>query len=396
MAVTVTHTKELIAPDSGVEDKVYGADYVAADSHAVTGLGDSAELDVGTGAGTVAAGDHLHTGVYEPAGTAASAVADHEAAANPHPGYLTQAEGDVLYATVDHTHEAGAGVDTANSPNANEFARFTDADTIEGRTAAETRTDLGLVIGTNVQAHSAVLDATTASFLTTDETKLDGIAAGATVGATWGTNVTSQPSIVTQADAEAGSSSTERMFTPQRVGQAIAALAVPSSRSISNGFGITGGGDLTANRTLAVSLTSTSAFATATTTISAATYADIAGCSVSLAAGTWLILGQVNIGLANAIIQAFVAITDGANTVISEVAASRPASGTASLASPFSCNPIAIVSPAGVTTYKLRGARGLTTHTGSWTAMDGNGVNTTNHLTNNTDKGSGIFAVRIA
>ncbi len=138
------------------------------------------------------------------------------------------------------------------------------------------------------------------------------------------------------------------------------------------------------------------AFATATTSISAATYADITGCSVTPAAGTWLLIGQVNIGIANGIIQAFVAITDGSNTVISEVAASRPASGTASLSSPFSCAVHAIVTANGSTTYKLRGARGLTTHTGSWTAMDGNGVNTTNHLTNNTDKGTGIFAIRIA
>jgi hypothetical protein len=144
------------------------------------------------------------------------------------------------------------------------------------------------------------------------------------------------------------------------------------------------------------SLSSASAFATAATTISAATYADITGCSVSLAAGTWIIFGQVNIMAANAIVQAFVAITHSDNTVISEVAASRPASGTASLNSPFSCNPIGIVSPASTTTYKLRGARGLTTHTGSWIAMDGNGVNTTNHASNNTDKGTAIFAVKIA
>lgn len=156
-----------------------------------------------------------------------------------------------------------------------------------------------------------------------------------------------------------------------------------------NGTTLLGSGDLS------TALSSSSAFATATTTISAATYADITGCSLSLAAGTWLIIGQVNIELANSIIQAFVAITDGSNNVVSEVAASRPASGTASLASPFSCNPIAIVSPGSTTTYKLRGARGVTTHTGSWTAMDGNGVNTANHLTNNSDKGTAIFAVKI-
>jgi hypothetical protein len=138
------------------------------------------------------------------------------------------------------------------------------------------------------------------------------------------------------------------------------------------------------------------AFATAETTIAAATYADITGCSVSLTAGTWLILGQVNIRFVNAIVQAFVAITTAADVVVSEVAGSRPASGTANLNSPFSCNPVAVVTITATTTYKLRGARGVTTHTGSWTAMDGNGVNTANHASNNTDKGTGIFAVRIA
>jgi hypothetical protein len=41
-------------------------------------------------------------------------------------------------------------VNTANSPNANEFARFTDADTIEGRTYAETRADLDLEVGVDL------------------------------------------------------------------------------------------------------------------------------------------------------------------------------------------------------------------------------------------------------
>lgn len=85
---------------------------------------------------------------------------------------------------------AGAGtVDTFGTPVANDFARFTDANTIEGRSYSEVRSDLGLVIGTNVQAHSAVLDATTASFTTADETKLDGIEASADVTDT--ANVTS-------------------------------------------------------------------------------------------------------------------------------------------------------------------------------------------------------------
>lgn len=55
-------------------------------------------------------------------------------------GGLSRGVADTLYAPIGTT---GGGVDTANSPLANEFARFTDTDTIEGLTVAETLTALG-------------------------------------------------------------------------------------------------------------------------------------------------------------------------------------------------------------------------------------------------------------
>lgn len=51
------------------------------------------------GIGAAAAG-HSHSGTYEPAGT----VATHEAAADPHPDYLTAAEGNAAYSATGHTH----------------------------------------------------------------------------------------------------------------------------------------------------------------------------------------------------------------------------------------------------------------------------------------------------
>jgi hypothetical protein len=48
-------------------------------------------------------------------------------------------------------------VNTSGTPVANDIARFTDADTIEGRSYTELKTDLSLVPGTDVQAYSAGL-----------------------------------------------------------------------------------------------------------------------------------------------------------------------------------------------------------------------------------------------
>ena len=60
--------------------------------------------------------------------------------------------------TNDAGYTAATGtVDTSGTPEANDFARFTDANTLEGRSYSEVRSDLGLVIGTNVQAYSSNL-----------------------------------------------------------------------------------------------------------------------------------------------------------------------------------------------------------------------------------------------
>lgn len=51
----------------------------------------------------------------------------------------------------------GSGLSISGTPVANDYARFTDASTIEGRSYAEMRGDLGLVIGSDVQAYDTDL-----------------------------------------------------------------------------------------------------------------------------------------------------------------------------------------------------------------------------------------------
>lgn len=61
-------------------------------------------------------------------------------------------------AWVDLTAAGGGSLVTTGTPVANDFARFTDASTVEGRSYAEVRSDLSLEIGTDVQAYDAGLD----------------------------------------------------------------------------------------------------------------------------------------------------------------------------------------------------------------------------------------------
>lgn len=159
---------------------------------------------------------------------------------------------------------------------------------------------------------------------------------------------------------------------------------------ITNGFGITG------TSTKSVSLTTAEAFCTAETTLTSASYADITGASISLTAGTWLILATINAASQSTtatVINA--AITDDSNNVLAQ-GAQHIVAGTATVRTWGNVTLSLIVSHTVTTTYKLRGARGNTTHTGNCIVSDGTGQGTANNNTNNSDKSTSIRAIRIA
>lgn len=217
---------------------------------------------------------------------------------------------------------------------------------------------------------------------------------------------------------------------------ALGFTAVPSTRNISTTSPLSGGGDLSADRTLSinqattstdgylssvdwntfngkqdlitnnygitgtttksVSLTSAQAFCTAETTLSATAYADITGASITLAAGTWLILAVINgSSQSTTVAVLYAAITDSANTVIAE-GAQHIVAGTATVRTWGNVSLSAIVTHGVSTTYKLRGARGQTTQTGNVIVSDGIGQGTANNVSNNSDKSTSIRAIRIA
>lgn len=137
------------------------------------------------------------------------------------------------------------------------------------------------------------------------------------------------------------------------------------------------------------------AFLTTAQSISAATYADLTGVSITLDPGTWLILGVMHMSAANLAFLGHLAITDSGNTIVAEGSQGAAASGTASVHQWASIHLSVVVAPVAQTTYKLRAARGLTTLTNSFTAQDGGGTNVTNNASTNNDKGTGIRAIRL-
>lgn len=105
------------------------------EEHEIVGLGSAAAADVGD---------------FDAAGAAGAAVASHEAANDPHPAYLKQAEGDALYAPQVHSHAiAGvtglqAALDAKTSTA--QAAAAAPVQSVAGRTGAVTlaKADVGL------------------------------------------------------------------------------------------------------------------------------------------------------------------------------------------------------------------------------------------------------------
>lgn len=133
---------------------------------------------------------HDHSGAYEPAdadlqahlastsnphsvtaaqvgadatGTAAGLIASHEAAVNPHPGYLTPAEGDAAYSAIAHNHsgvyEAAGAVSTHAALTTTHGISTFGASLVDDVDAGTARTTLGL----GTAATTASTDYATAS-----------------------------------------------------------------------------------------------------------------------------------------------------------------------------------------------------------------------------------------
>ena len=90
---------------------------------------------------------HNHTGVYDASGTASSAVSTHEAASDPHPGYLTATEGNSAYSATGHNHSGvydTAGTAAAAVSAHNHSGTYDPAGTAASAAASAVSTHAGL------------------------------------------------------------------------------------------------------------------------------------------------------------------------------------------------------------------------------------------------------------
>lgn len=172
--------------------------------------------------------------------------------------------------TTDTAHSAGAKVacvpvaalwtdinDRVDAVSDSYAPGGTDVAVADGGTGASTaaaaRTNLGLVIGTDVQAYSAVLAATTASFTVADETKLDSIEAGATDDTAVNSHIADatdahDASAVSIADAGGFYTGSDVEAALQEIGADLTSPASTSDRTLITGFGLVASLAITATR----------------------------------------------------------------------------------------------------------------------------------------------------
>ena len=92
----------------------------------------------------------IGTGTYTASGTTFTRSVIYSTNAN---AAINLSGSATVYSNITSADLGGTGtVDTSGVPVANDFARFTDADTIEGRSYAEVKADLNLEIGIDIDA----------------------------------------------------------------------------------------------------------------------------------------------------------------------------------------------------------------------------------------------------
>jgi hypothetical protein len=181
------------------------------------------------------------SGSYQPLDATLSALAGVTVAADK----LIYATGGDAFATTDFTAFARTLADDIDAATARATlgVSATGGDTSynvrasnlsDVANAATARSNLGLAIGTNVQAYSAVLAATTASFLTADETKLDAIEALA--------DVTDAANVAAAGAVMDGDFSADGLMTRTAAGTyASRTLTAPAAGiTVTNGTGVAG------------------------------------------------------------------------------------------------------------------------------------------------------------